>query len=129
LHNKLNDVVDKVETGELGVKEANEIIKEISKAIKVTEKRLKESRRTRQRAALVELAGMLGGAGINTGAIPTKTLRETALVLSGWGAIQLRGGEAEEIMWPDSPIFIRCRRFVNLLPSVYERSSCTDQVQ
>jgi polyhydroxyalkanoate synthesis regulator phasin len=46
---KLNDVVDKVETGKMSVEEANEIIKEISKAIKAAEKRLKESRRTRSR--------------------------------------------------------------------------------
>jgi NAD(P) transhydrogenase len=42
-------------------------------------------------AALVERAGMLGGAGINTGTIPSKTLRETALVLSGWRSRQLHG--------------------------------------
>src|SRR5450755_2057964 len=44
-----------------------------------------------KRAALVELAGMLGGAGINTGTIPSKTLRETALVLSGWRSRRLFG--------------------------------------
>jgi len=44
-----------------------------------------------KRAALVEMAGMLGGAGINTGTLPSKTLRETALVLSGWRARRLFG--------------------------------------
>jgi NAD(P) transhydrogenase len=44
-----------------------------------------------KRAALVELAGMLGGAGINTGTLPSKTLRETALVLSGWRSRRLFG--------------------------------------
>ncbi|HEV7402172.1 MAG TPA: Si-specific NAD(P)(+) transhydrogenase [Chthoniobacteraceae bacterium] len=44
-----------------------------------------------KRVALVELAGMLGGAGINTGTIPSKTLRETALVLSGWRSRRLFG--------------------------------------
>jgi NAD(P) transhydrogenase len=44
-----------------------------------------------KRAALVEMAGMLGGAGINTGTIPSKTLRETALVLSGWRSRRLFG--------------------------------------
>jgi len=44
-----------------------------------------------RRAALVELAGKLGGAGINTGTIPSKTLRETALVLSGWRSRRLFG--------------------------------------
>ena len=44
-----------------------------------------------KRAALVESSGMLGGAGINTGTIPSKTLRETALVLSGWRSRRLFG--------------------------------------
>ncbi len=44
-----------------------------------------------KRAALVEMAGMLGGAGINTGTIPSKTLRETAMVLSGWRSRRLFG--------------------------------------
>ena len=44
-----------------------------------------------KRAALVEKAGMLGGAGINTGTLPSKTLRETALVLSGWRSRRLFG--------------------------------------
>jgi NAD(P) transhydrogenase len=34
---------------------------------------------------------MIGGAGINTGTIPSKTLRETALALSGWRSRQLFG--------------------------------------
>jgi NAD(P) transhydrogenase len=41
--------------------------------------------------ALIEKAGQLGGAGINTGTIPSKTLRETALVLSGWRSRRLFG--------------------------------------
>lgn len=44
-----------------------------------------------KRVALVERSGMLGGAGINTGTIPSKTLRETALVLSGWKSRRLYG--------------------------------------
>ncbi len=36
-----------------------------------------------KRVALVERAAHLGGAGINTGTIPSKTLRETALYFSG----------------------------------------------
>ncbi|RJF93848.1 Si-specific NAD(P)(+) transhydrogenase [Sphingomonas cavernae] len=44
-----------------------------------------------KRVALVEKAGMLGGAGINTGTIPSKTLRETSLVLSGWRSRELFG--------------------------------------
>jgi NAD(P) transhydrogenase len=41
-----------------------------------------------QRVALVERGSSLGGAGINTGTIPSKTLRETALYFSG---LQQRG--------------------------------------
>jgi NAD(P) transhydrogenase len=44
-----------------------------------------------KRAALVEQLPMLGGAGINTGTIPSKTLRETALVLSGLKSRELYG--------------------------------------
>ena len=36
-----------------------------------------------KRVALIEKEAVVGGAGINTGTIPSKTLRETALVLSG----------------------------------------------
>src|SRR6478735_8303144 len=39
--------------------------------------------------ALVEQAAQVGGAGINTGTIPSKTLRETALMLSGWRSRRL----------------------------------------
>lgn len=41
--------------------------------------------------ALIEKANAIGGAGINTGTIPSKTLRETALALSGWRSRQLFG--------------------------------------
>jgi NAD(P) transhydrogenase len=44
-----------------------------------------------KRVALVEKTGMVGGAGINTGTIPSKTLRETALALSGWRSRRLFG--------------------------------------
>ena len=47
MHSKLNDLVHKVETSEMSVKEANEIIKEIGKAIYTAEKRLRDSKRTR----------------------------------------------------------------------------------
>src|SRR3990172_6695141 len=36
-----------------------------------------------KKVALIERAEHLGGAGINTGTIPSKTLRETALYFSG----------------------------------------------
>jgi NAD(P) transhydrogenase len=44
-----------------------------------------------KRVALVERCEHLGGAGINTGTIPSKTLRETALVLAGWRSRRLFG--------------------------------------
>jgi NAD(P) transhydrogenase len=44
-----------------------------------------------KRVALVEKSASLGGAGINTGTIPSKTLRETAVVLSGWRSRRLFG--------------------------------------
>jgi len=43
------------------------------------------------RVALVEKESMIGGAGINTGTIPSKALRETAVVLSGLRARNLFG--------------------------------------
>src|SRR5437762_3188462 len=36
-----------------------------------------------KRVALIEKSDYLGGAGINTGTVPSKTLRETALYFSG----------------------------------------------
>ena len=44
-----------------------------------------------QRVALVEKEGEIGGAGINSGTVPSKTLRETALALSGWRSRRLFG--------------------------------------
>jgi len=44
-----------------------------------------------KRVALVDQTGQLGGAGINTGTIPSKTLRESALLISGWRARKLLG--------------------------------------
>src|SRR6478736_4154305 len=44
-----------------------------------------------KKVALVEKATMVGGAGINTGTIPSKTLRETSLMLSGWRSRKLFG--------------------------------------
>src|SRR5436190_12945008 len=44
-----------------------------------------------KKVALVEKASLVGGAGINTGTIPSKTLRETSLMLSGWRSRKLFG--------------------------------------
>jgi len=44
-----------------------------------------------KRVALVERAAVLGGALINTGTLPSKTLRETALALSGLRTRKLHG--------------------------------------
>src|SRR4051794_27847296 len=44
-----------------------------------------------ERVALVERSEVLGGAGANTGTIPSKTLRESALLLNGWRARKVLG--------------------------------------
>ena len=44
-----------------------------------------------KRVAIIEKTRVIGGAGINTGTIPSKTLRESALALSGWRSRQLFG--------------------------------------
>lgn len=44
-----------------------------------------------KRTLLIEREATVGGAGINTGTIPSKTLRETALALSGLRARRLHG--------------------------------------
>jgi len=44
-----------------------------------------------RRVALIEKAPEIGGAGINTGTVPSKTLRETALALSGLRSRKLFG--------------------------------------
>lgn len=44
-----------------------------------------------KRVALVEMAPTIGGAGLNTGTIPSKALRESALLISGWRARKLLG--------------------------------------
>lgn len=46
-----------------------------------------------KKVALIEKAPVVGGAGINTGTIPSKALRESALVISGWRARKLMGVE------------------------------------
>src|SRR5688572_23089466 len=44
-----------------------------------------------KRVALIERAPVVGGAGINTGTIPSKALRESAVLLSGWRSRRLLG--------------------------------------
>jgi NAD(P) transhydrogenase len=44
-----------------------------------------------KRVAVVELGAKPGGAGVHTGTLPSKTLRETALVLSGYRQRELYG--------------------------------------
>lgn len=44
-----------------------------------------------KKVALVERSEFLGGAGANTGTIPSKTLRESALLLNGWRARKVLG--------------------------------------
>jgi NAD(P) transhydrogenase len=44
-----------------------------------------------KRVALIEREATIGGAGFNTGTLPSKALRESALLLSGWRARKLLG--------------------------------------
>src|SRR5271170_5904034 len=44
-----------------------------------------------KRVALVDCHREIGGAGVNTGTVPSKTLRETALALSGFRSRNLYG--------------------------------------
>src|SRR5688500_6945287 len=44
-----------------------------------------------KRVALVERDAQLGGAGINTGTVPSKALRESALMIAGWRSRKLLG--------------------------------------
>src|SRR5580704_15865237 len=44
-----------------------------------------------KKVALIEKEPVLGGAAANTGTLPSKTLRETALVLSGFRQRELYG--------------------------------------
>jgi NAD(P) transhydrogenase len=48
-----------------------------------------------KRVAVVEVAPKPGGAGVHTGTLPSKTLRETALVLSGYRQRELYGIRVE----------------------------------
>ena len=48
------------------------------------EKGAEQAARFGKHVALIERADHLGGAGINTGTVPSKTLRETALYFSGF---------------------------------------------
>jgi len=65
-----------------------------------------------KRAAVVEKQPKLGGACVNTGTLPSKTLRETALYLSGWRqremygmSCQLRQGvSVPELMCRQDPV-------------------------
>jgi NAD(P) transhydrogenase len=65
-----------------------------------------------KRVAVVEKQPRLGGACVNTGTLPSKTLRETALYLSGWRQremygtqLQLRSGvSVPELMCRQDPV-------------------------
>ena len=48
-----------------------------------------------KRVALIERSEFLGGAGTNTGTIPSKSLRESALLLNGWRARKVLGVELQ----------------------------------
>src|SRR6476660_5924243 len=65
-----------------------------------------------RRVAVIEKAPQVGGACVNTGTLPSKTLRETALYLSGFRqrsmygvSVELRGGlTIPELMCRQDPV-------------------------
>jgi NAD(P) transhydrogenase len=65
-----------------------------------------------KRVALVEREAHLGGAAANTGTLPSKTLRETALYLSGFRQRGLYGIEANLIERASVADFLRRKRIV-----------------
>ena len=77
--------------------------------------------------SLIEQTGHLGGAGINTGTIPSKTLRESALLLSGWRARKLLGismARREEASLAD---FMRHEQHVAATSREQIESRCRDR--
>jgi NAD(P) transhydrogenase len=65
-----------------------------------------------KRVALIEKAPYFGGAAANTGTLPSKTLRETALYLSGFRQRGLYGIEANLIERASVADFLRRKRIV-----------------
>jgi NAD(P) transhydrogenase len=63
-----------------------------------------------KRVAVVEKAPALGGACVNTGTLPSKTLRETALFLSGYRQRELYGGLSVELHGTPSVPELMCRQ-------------------
>src|SRR6476646_952016 len=66
-----------------------------------------------KRVALIERQQYLGGAAANTGTLPSKTLRETALYLSGFRQRGLYGIEANLIDRASVADFLRRKRVVS----------------
>ncbi len=64
------------------------------------------------KVAVVENASQLGGAGVNTGTIPSKTLKETAIYLSGGEQKGLYGVERKLSHDPSAADFLFRERYV-----------------
>ncbi|MCL5097623.1 MAG: Si-specific NAD(P)(+) transhydrogenase [Candidatus Omnitrophica bacterium] len=64
------------------------------------------------RVAVVEKLSNLGGAGVNTGTLPSKTLKETALYLSGAQERRLYSVERKLSRSPDAADFLFRERYV-----------------
>ncbi len=64
------------------------------------------------KVALVEKAPQLGGAGVNTGTLPSKTLKETALYISGGEEKGLYGVERKLSHDPRAADFLFRERYV-----------------
>jgi NAD(P) transhydrogenase len=63
-----------------------------------------------KKVAVVEKAPKLGGACVNTGTLPSKTLRETAIYLSGWRQREMYGGVSLQLRQGVSVPELMCRQ-------------------
>src|SRR5437867_8306643 len=85
-----------------------------------------------KRVALVERAPHVGGAGINTGTVPSKTLRETALYFSGLRQRGLYGVDysvkpdltVQDFMYREQEV-VRSLRSTTPTPYAWASAACT----
>src|SRR5262245_28363955 len=77
--------------------------------------------------ALIERAERLGGAGLNTGTIPSKALRESALVLSGARTRKLLGLDVSIRRETELADFLHHERRVRAEESQLSRSRLRDR--
>ncbi len=86
-----------------------------------------------KRVAIVEKDGFLGGASVNTGTVPSKTLRETALALSGLRSRGLHGVDLSlrrhatvaDLLHHERAVKLALRSQINRILSVMMCYACT----